>query len=149
MEVAVAATGVEPVVDRPQRADDLLRAVRGTGIRRTHINGELSSHELFGVLRSAACAVFVHVACVREAPMGINCLNASIHPRPDFWRHRLGSLVTVGMVRWQKPFRARFFALHIVGSDDIGRWEGAGTPLVSATVPKISKNLEKKIVKVC
>ena len=37
----------------------------------------------------------------------------------------------------------RFFALHRVGSDDIGRWEGAGTPLVSATVPKISKNLEK------
>ena len=37
----------------------------------------------------------------------------------------------------------RFFALHIVRSDDIGRWEGAGTPLVSATVPKISKNLKK------
>ena len=66
--------------------------LRSQHIRRTHINGQLSSHELFGVLRSAACAALVHVACVREAPMGINCLNASIHPRPDFWRHRLGSL---------------------------------------------------------
>ena len=39
--------------------------------------------------------------------------------------------------------RDAVFALHMVGSDDIGRWEGAGTPHKSATVSKISKNLKK------
>ena len=28
--------------------------------------------------------------------------------------------------------RDAVFALHMVGSDDIGRWEGTGTPFVTA-----------------
>ena len=41
--------------------------------------------------------------------------------------------------------RDAVFALHIVGSDDIGRWDGADTPYMTVSLPKISKNLEKNV----